>query len=87
MAFSRNGKVHVLGEDRAELALDHTSPTPDVEWFLLSHILLMHLRNYLSSTHGPSTLLAHSKRLLSALYRGWQCSAVLRKKNKDSETH
>lgn len=32
------------------------SRTPDLEWFLCKHILLIHLRMSWSSKHGPLTL-------------------------------
>lgn len=71
MVFFRNGKVYVLGEDRAELVLDYTFSIFDFEWFLFSYVFFMYFRSYLSFIYGFSILSVYSKRLLSALYRGW----------------
>lgn len=56
MAISNNRKVNVLGKESVELELDHISLTPDLAWFLLKHILLIHLRISSSFKHSSLTL-------------------------------
>lgn len=56
MAISNNRKDNVLGKESVELELDHVSLTPDLAWFLLKCILLIHLRISSSFKHSSLTL-------------------------------